>query len=31
AQDVGRTRDVVNEENETADDEVSTEDVLSTA
>ncbi|GKB52936.1 hypothetical protein Tco_0903689 [Tanacetum coccineum] len=31
AQDVGRTRDVVNEENENADAEVSTEDVLSTA
>ncbi|GJU40857.1 hypothetical protein Tco_1193814 [Tanacetum coccineum] len=31
AQDVGRTRDVVNEEKETADDKVSTEDALSTA
>ncbi|GKC81166.1 hypothetical protein Tco_1136883 [Tanacetum coccineum] len=31
AQDVGRTRDVVNEEKETADDKVSTKDVLSTA
>ncbi|GJT48682.1 hypothetical protein Tco_0974839 [Tanacetum coccineum] len=31
AQDVGRTRDVVNEEKENADAEVSTEDVLSTA
>ncbi|GJY67018.1 putative ribonuclease H-like domain-containing protein, partial [Tanacetum coccineum] len=31
AQDDGRTRDVVNEEKENADDEVSTEDVLSTA
>ncbi|GKE20835.1 hypothetical protein Tco_1432347, partial [Tanacetum coccineum] len=31
AQDVRRTRDVVNEEKENADDEVSTEDVLSTA
>ncbi|GJV00573.1 putative ribonuclease H-like domain-containing protein [Tanacetum coccineum] len=31
AQDVGRTRDVVNKEKETADDEVSDEDVLSTA
>ncbi|GJQ95402.1 hypothetical protein Tco_0006541 [Tanacetum coccineum] len=31
AQDVGRTREVVNEEKETVDDEVSTEDVLSTA
>ncbi|GJZ60192.1 hypothetical protein Tco_0616008 [Tanacetum coccineum] len=30
-QDVGRTRDVVNEEKETADDKVSTEDALSTA
>ncbi|GJT26248.1 hypothetical protein Tco_0906523 [Tanacetum coccineum] len=31
AQDVGRTRDVVNEEKETADGKVSTEDALSTA
>ncbi|GJU62472.1 retrovirus-related pol polyprotein from transposon TNT 1-94 [Tanacetum coccineum] len=31
AQDVGRTRDVVNEEKETADNKVSTEDALSTA
>ncbi|GJS94574.1 hypothetical protein Tco_0801542 [Tanacetum coccineum] len=31
AQDVGRTRDVVNEEKETADDKVSTKDALSTA
>ncbi|GKE90106.1 hypothetical protein Tco_1567581 [Tanacetum coccineum] len=31
AQDVGRIRDVVNEEKETADDKVSTEDALSTA
>ncbi|GJZ38691.1 hypothetical protein Tco_0585254 [Tanacetum coccineum] len=31
AQDVGRTKEVVNEEKETVDDEVSTEDVLSTA
>ncbi|GJY53645.1 hypothetical protein Tco_0445309 [Tanacetum coccineum] len=31
AQDVGRTRDVMNEEKETADDEVSAEDVLCTA
>ncbi|GJY18265.1 hypothetical protein Tco_0389756 [Tanacetum coccineum] len=31
AKDVGRTRDVVNEEKETADDKVSTEDALSTA
>ncbi|GJT82628.1 hypothetical protein Tco_1056970 [Tanacetum coccineum] len=31
AQDVGRTRDVVNEEKETADDKVSTEDDLSNA
>ncbi|GJX17818.1 hypothetical protein Tco_0218650 [Tanacetum coccineum] len=31
AQDVGRTRDVVNEEKEPADDKVSTEDALSTA
>ncbi|GKF12434.1 hypothetical protein Tco_0050360, partial [Tanacetum coccineum] len=31
AQDVGRTRDVVNEEKETANDKVSTEDTLSTA
>ncbi|GJS33736.1 retrotransposon ORF1 [Tanacetum coccineum] len=31
AQDVGRTREVVNEEKETVNDEVSTEDVLSTA
>ncbi|GJX28641.1 hypothetical protein Tco_0236720 [Tanacetum coccineum] len=31
AQDVGRTRDVVNEEKETDDDKVSTEDALSTA
>ncbi|GJS12850.1 hypothetical protein Tco_0407322 [Tanacetum coccineum] len=31
AQDVRRTKDVVNEEKETADDEVSAEDVLSTA
>ncbi|GJU24036.1 hypothetical protein Tco_1162657 [Tanacetum coccineum] len=31
AQDVGRTRDVVNKEKETADDKVSAEDVLSTA
>ncbi|GKF50670.1 hypothetical protein Tco_0147137, partial [Tanacetum coccineum] len=31
AQDVGRTRDVVNEEKENADAEVSTEDVLSTS
>ncbi|GKF27204.1 hypothetical protein Tco_0083098, partial [Tanacetum coccineum] len=31
AQDVGRTKDVVNEEKETADDKVSTEDALSTA
>ncbi|GKC68047.1 hypothetical protein Tco_1100645 [Tanacetum coccineum] len=31
AEDVGRTRDVVKEEKENADDEVSTEDVLSTA
>ncbi|GJX64652.1 putative ribonuclease H-like domain-containing protein, partial [Tanacetum coccineum] len=31
AQDVGRTRDVVNEEKETADDEVSTKDAISTA
>ncbi|GKD18574.1 hypothetical protein Tco_1207732, partial [Tanacetum coccineum] len=30
AQDVGRTRDVVNEEKETADDKVSTEDVVTT-
>ncbi|GKB87433.1 hypothetical protein Tco_0959705 [Tanacetum coccineum] len=31
AQDMGRTRDVVNEEKETADDKVSTENALSTA
>ncbi|GJT95614.1 hypothetical protein Tco_1091132 [Tanacetum coccineum] len=31
SQDVGRTREVVNEEKETVDNEVSTEDVLSTA
>ncbi|GKD85171.1 hypothetical protein Tco_1356325 [Tanacetum coccineum] len=31
AQDVGRTRDVVNEEKETGDDKVSTEEALSTA
>ncbi|GKF20760.1 hypothetical protein Tco_0069398, partial [Tanacetum coccineum] len=31
AQDVGRTRDVVNEEKKTADDKVSTKDALSTA
>ncbi|GKD78245.1 hypothetical protein Tco_1340866, partial [Tanacetum coccineum] len=31
AQDVGRTRDVVNEEKDTADEKVSTEDALSTA